>query len=290
MKEATINRIGQVLRYMQMPVVRRALSPENYIRVTYTHYVKNSDIENFRAIVQYLLKAYHMITPNEFFQFMSDQKGINGKHMLMTFDDGLKSSYEAAKKVLNPLNIKAIFFIPTKILELKSKEDMKNFIKHNVYYDEIAEELITNEEALTMTPDEIKDLHRDGHMILPHTHDHQKLIDIQDDQSVEKQIIQPKRILEELLITKISAFAFPIGTEKAVSSYVFPTIKNEYQYCFSGLAGLNTLKTNPYFLYRDCVHAHYDVNHVQNVTDGVFDFYYHLKMFSLKRRLSSLER
>ena len=105
-----------------------------------------------------------------------------------------------------------------------------------------------------------------------------------DAATVDKEIVRPKKILEDLLHTKINAFAFPVGTERVVSSYAFPQIKKEYQFCFSALAGKNTEKTDPLYLHRDCVHAHYSFPHVANITDGVFDLYYHLKMAKLKNR------
>ncbi|MEO0223568.1 MAG: polysaccharide deacetylase family protein [candidate division WOR-3 bacterium] len=53
--------------------------------------------------------------------------------VLLTFDDGLKSQYENALEILEKYNIKAIFFIPTKIIELKSKEEMEFFSIKNIH-------------------------------------------------------------------------------------------------------------------------------------------------------------
>ena len=41
---------------------------------------------------------------------------------MLTFDDGFESNYFFAKKVLNKLKIKAIFFIVTDLLEKKNKK------------------------------------------------------------------------------------------------------------------------------------------------------------------------
>ncbi len=57
----------------------------------------------------------------------------NDMCVLLTFDDGLKSQYENALEILEKYNIKAIFFIPTKIIELKSKEEMEFFSIKNIH-------------------------------------------------------------------------------------------------------------------------------------------------------------
>ena len=43
----------------------------------------------------------------------------------MTFDDGYKSNYSFAMEVLSKYKIKAIFFIPTKIFDLKKVIQIK---------------------------------------------------------------------------------------------------------------------------------------------------------------------
>lgn len=266
--------------------VRKVLSPDSYVRVICAHHMLKGGEDNFDAIISYLSEKFQIITPSRFFQMFGQDKKIDGQFLLITFDDGLLSSYFAAKKILSRYNLKAIFFVPTKILELKSKEEMKDFVSRSIYFGETSGDNLREEEYLTMGKEEILDLHREGHVILPHTHTHRKLADIDTSEMVEREIVKPKMILRELLQNEINAFAFPVGTERVVSPYAFPAIQSEYQFCFSNLAGMNTLRTDPYFLYRDCVHTYYDLKHVQNITDGMFDFYYLWKMRRLKCALT----
>ncbi len=290
MNATTIDRIGRILKNLQVDKINQFLSAKDYIRVTVSHYVKKGEEQNFEDIIRYFRDNYEIIGPQELFSCLEGKKPLQGKKLLMTFDDGLKSSCDAAKNILSKFNIKAIFFIPTMILELKSPKEMRDFFSHYVYYNEVPTGGLTEEEYIAMTKEDIVDLHHQGHMILPHTHTHCRLIDIRDPATAETELVKPKQILEGLLKESPRGFAFPIGTERVVSSYSFSCIQREYQYCFSALAGKNTLKTNPYFLHRDCIHAHYSLAHVQSMTQGVFDGFYHFKMLRLKKRFIHLRK
>ena len=172
-------------------------------------------------------------------------------------------------------------------LELNSEEEMKEFAVRNLHFNGKNTTSLSSEEYLTVGKHEIIDLYRDGHLIFPHTHSHKRLAEIDNSKTGEEEIVQPKKILQDILHCKINAFALPVGTERVVSPEPFLLIKKEYQFCFSALAGVNTLETNPYFLHRDCLHPHFSLNHVQNILDGVYDLYYLYKMFLLKSAVST---
>jgi len=281
---------GKVFRIMGLGWLAKSCQPSDNIRVTTTHYVRSTDKDNFREIVRYLTETRRVITPADFFKFYNSSNGtgeLKGQSLLMTFDDGFHSSYLAAKDILSSFGIKAIFFIPTQILELKSQQDMLQFAANNINRGNIESGLLTEDEYVTMNKAEILDLHRDGHLILPHTHTHCDILDIRNQGDVERELIQPKKILEYLLGEKIESLAFPDGTERVVSSYSYDQIKKHYKYAFPALLGVNHKRTNPYFFYRDCIHAHYSLSYVKDILDGVYDPYYYFKMQRLKSRVAN---
>ncbi len=284
MNEQLIKSIGKLMRITQAHRFRELSSTKDNIRIIVTHHVFQKYLNNFECIVQYLMNKRGIIDPVDFFA-LDAQGQCKGKMLLMTFDDGLLSSHQAVKQILSKYKIKAIFFIPTQILEFQSEDEMRNFAVHNLYFKKRRAESFSWEEFVTMNRKQVLELYREGHRIFPHTHTHCPLKDITDPMAIEQEIVRPKKILENLLQSEINAFAFPVGTERVVSSYAFPYIKREYQYCFSSLAGINTVKTDPYFYHRDCIHAHYDLDHVHNILEGVYDPYYLYKMFLLKRAM-----
>jgi peptidoglycan/xylan/chitin deacetylase (PgdA/CDA1 family) len=284
MKYERIKAIGQALRGLQTHRLNAAFSARNYVRVTYTHQVLPEYETNFESLVAYLAKTYQPITPGEFFKFIKDEEPLYGRHVLLTFDDGLMSSYRAIKTTLAKFGIKAIVFIPTQILELKTREDMKRFAWQQLAFNTgDAPASLREEEYVTMGAREMQDLVRDGHSIYPHTHSHKRLSQVRDEVTAMEELVKPKTILGNIVQRPMDAFAFPVGTERVVSSFCFPYIKREYQFCFSALAGKNTIFTDPYLLRRDCMNANYDLAHVRNMEEGVFDIYYGYKMDRLKK-------
>lgn len=288
MNYRTVRDIGQIIKWTHIHKLGGIFYPKSFIRVIYTHFMRKGEEKKFEAIIANLSQKFNFISPKDFFDYFSKQRPIDGRCILMTFDDGLLSSYLIAKKVLSKFNIKAMFFIPTKILELNTPERMREFAWQNLYYGEVPKNSLHAEEYLTMGKDEIVDLYRDGHLIFPHTHNHRKLIEINTWEAVQEEIIKPKQILQDFFSYPVHAFAFPVGTERVVSSFCFPYIQQEYQFCFSALAGLNTLQTNRYFLHRDFIHPSFDVYHADNVLEGVFDYYYLVKMRRLKKALANI--
>ena len=82
--------------------------------------ILGTNIDEFQNHLSMLQKNYHVISLKDALSISTGGDGFNKKNtgILITFDDGLSDHYTAAK-ILSELNISAIFFIPTCILEEK---------------------------------------------------------------------------------------------------------------------------------------------------------------------------
>ena len=82
--------------------------------------ILGTNIDEFQNHLSMLQKNYHVISLKDALSISTGEDGFNKKNtgILITFDDGLSDHYTAAK-ILSELNISAIFFIPTCILEEK---------------------------------------------------------------------------------------------------------------------------------------------------------------------------
>ena len=82
--------------------------------------ILGTNIDEFQNHLSMLQKNYHIISLKDALSISTGEDGFNKKNtgILITFDDGLSDHYTAAK-ILSELNISAIFFIPTCILEEK---------------------------------------------------------------------------------------------------------------------------------------------------------------------------
>jgi peptidoglycan/xylan/chitin deacetylase (PgdA/CDA1 family) len=278
---------GKLLKIFSLHRVAHIIQPSVNLRITYSHSIRCSDMANFDRIVHYLNKIRIVISPELFFSLYSDRIPYEGQILLMTFDDGLLSSYRAVKEVLDRYQIKAVFFVPTGILELKSEKEMKYFAAKNLYYNLYKQDSLLPDEYQFMTADHLHELSSNGHTICPHTHSHVLLRDINDEETAQRELIRPKEILENLLHKKIRAFAFPVGTERQGGGYAFDYIRRNYEFCFTALNGVNTSKTDPHLLHRDCVPAEAPLSYIRMVMEGTYDLFYMLKMSQLRKISSS---
>jgi peptidoglycan/xylan/chitin deacetylase (PgdA/CDA1 family) len=285
-REASIIRCGEVVRRLGGRSLIGAVTPRPNVRVSLTHYVRPADFEQFRRIVTHIGRLRRLLLPSEFFAHYSDppRAPLQEEAHLITFDDGLLSSYEAAQRVLNPLGIKAIFFVPTKVLELDTPDEMRRFAVERIYRRAGTRNSLTEHHYLTMNADHLRALHAQGHMVLPHTHSHAKLSELATEADVERELREPRGLLEQLLQAPADGFAFPVGTERVVTRFAYEHIRATYSLCFLGLSGVNTPKTDPAYICRDCIHPFYPLSHVTNVLGGVYDPYYLLKRRRLRAR------
>lgn len=101
---------------------------KNFVSLCY-HYVRpevnpfprilGTEINEFQNQLKMLKQNYSVISPEDVLNFYhGDHAFDNGKHVLLTFDDGLSDHYEAAK-ILKEHDIRAIFFTPTCFLDEK---------------------------------------------------------------------------------------------------------------------------------------------------------------------------
>ena len=101
---------------------------QQFISLSY-HYVRpkmnpfpkilGNNIDEFQSHIKMLQKNYSVISPDDVLDFYYNEHTFeNNKNILLTFDDGLSEHFEAAK-ILHECDMKAIFFIPTCILDEK---------------------------------------------------------------------------------------------------------------------------------------------------------------------------
>src|SRR5690348_3982614 len=147
---------------------------------------------------------------------------------------------------------------------------MRQFAWERVYLRHRPAESLRPEEYLMMGERELRDLHSRGHAIFPHTYSHIYIADIKSEEDVQRELIRPKHVVEELLQSPADAFAFPIGTERVHSAYSYQEVAKVYSYCFTALMGHNTETTHPLLLRRDAIHPWFSSGHVRNIVEGVY--------------------
>lgn len=181
--------------------------------------------------------GYETITIEEFYDFIQGKRRLPEKSFLLTFDDGIRSSYYKTDPLLRALDFNAVMFIITK----------HSLYQGSNYY---------------LSFDEVKQMLESGRWeVQSHGKDSHDLIDINDNKDkghflsnkkwlvnenrletneeyrarLEKESINSKGDIEEKLGIKIIAFAFPFGDFGQTSlnfpeaqSYVIDEIRKIY--------------------------------------------------------------
>ena len=247
-------------------------SKNNCVTVINYHGIEPEFFKNFEFQINWLNRNYKIITPNEFKAYVNGDIEFSEHCILITFDDGFISSYDSIQKVLNPLEIKILFFIPSIFLNHTNKK-FEEIISKNFFSGRLNVEKF---------PDcyrpidnlKIKILIKQGHMIGGHTHSHCDVTKINSNELIKKEIVQPINIYKKLFDIKLNSFAFPYGRINHINNYLLKKITLNYAYCFSNIRGTNSKETSNFAIKRQNVSPDMPINYFGFIIEGGLDFYW----------------
>lgn len=221
------------------------------ITVLLFHNIKKEQWEKFHKLILFFKKYYEFIGPDFFEQLMHGKMPIDKNYVLITFDDGFKSSKEITEACLGPLGIKAAFFVCPQFIQL-SDVKAERFIKENLFDGQYPYEKVTQDQ-MPMSLEDLKTLKRDGHYIGSHTYSHRRLSQLVNPEERSKEIIHSKEILQKMLGFPIEWFAYPFGNIESIDAESLKLISQNYVFCFSGVRGENFSSTKPYGVKRESI-------------------------------------
>ena len=255
----------------------------NQLRVIIFHNIENNQEEKFEKLIKKLKETWNIITPSEFKDLtVNNNINIKKKNILITFDDRYKSQKIITEKYLDPLNIKALFFIVSDFIKLKTKNEAHNFIRKNFYKEERSE-LILDENTLNMSQEDIQELISNGHSIGGHTGTHAELSKIKNNNMFLDEIINSSLRLENIIQNyKIEDFAYTFGDLESIDEKSTKAILKNYKYLYSGLRG-NNLNLNSKIIRRDAISLTEPFEVISAYLNGYTDFIYKTKIKKLEK-------
>ncbi|EMJ96551.1 polysaccharide deacetylase family protein [Leptospira alstonii] len=212
------------------------------LRVLLYHDIPLEKQTRFKAQLERVSRDWKFISPQVFSEMMRGERKIEGRNLLLTFDDGYISNRRVAEEVLDPLGIKALFFIISDFVDVKDPLDQKKFISANIYPDYLPEEVPDG-----WAPMRWKDLQillEKGHSIGSHTRTHARLSQITDLVRLNDEIATSKKILEKKIGISIKHFAYTFGDLGSFSRDALKIARENYEFVYTGLRGKNEILRN----------------------------------------------
>ncbi len=213
------------------------IEPENSQRITEDEKFYNITPSTFRNQMSYLKdNSYMVMTPKDLMD--AKNKGfLPSKAVMITFDDGHISHYEAALPILKEFNFKGTFFL---VVNNIGKENYLDWQQANI-------------------------LKNNGMYIGSHGMNHE-FIDKIPDPLLITELEASKLELEENLSNPIDSFSIPFG-------YYSPRISDfargmGYKYVFTSFAGKVSLDADPYHLPRMVVLNNYSMKEFISIVKG----------------------
>jgi peptidoglycan/xylan/chitin deacetylase (PgdA/CDA1 family) len=172
---------------------------------------------------------FHVISPEQLLAFLDYKEGLPRKSVLITMDDGYRSTYEIAYPILKKYGFTATLFIYTDFVGVS---------------------------RMAITWDQLKELKANGFSIGSHTISHSDLTARADGETdagwmarIERELIGSKVILDKKLNQDTFVLAYPYG--KYDKRSISTARKAGYKLAMSVERGGNPFFADPMYLRRD---------------------------------------
>ena len=250
---------GQELVIPTKPYQLGGLTPNRYQTVPVLSYHDFSENENSKMIVtatafeaqMKLLKdkGYHVISMQQFFDFLDFKTQIPEKSVVITIDDGWLSAYDIAYPIIKKFGYPATLFVYTDLIGRTKK---------------------------TLTWDRVKELADNGIDMQCHTKTHRDLTQLLKNESfqeyieaIDLEIAEPTRVLKEKLNIDTKFIAYPYG--KTNRLVVAMLKKHGYRGGFSVKRRGNPFFINNFTIHRSMIYGDMNLEQFEKnlaISDG----------------------
>jgi peptidoglycan/xylan/chitin deacetylase (PgdA/CDA1 family) len=236
--------------------LKRYFSPDisnrSDFRILLFHEVDQFATNRFETKIDECAKSWTFVDPANLELDKRKPNASTNRDLILTFDDGYSSNFEIAQTVLNPREIKAIFFVIPEFIESSNKYDSEKFIIEQMFPGKRESKIPKH--LRSMTWDQILLLSNQGHTIGSHSSSHKRLSELTSKDDLNHQVINSRNVLEKIIGKKIEHFAFPFGNLKSISPIALKIALENYKFVYSGLRGSNRALRSRSVLRRETVY------------------------------------
>ena len=240
----------------------------------------------FARLIQYMADRHTLMKPEQAEAILGGQS-VSFKEgripYLLTFDDGFESQARAAREVLDPLGVKAVFFVCPRLMDT-SGDDQRQQISAQIFDGMIPPGEFPKDLSL-MSWNSLNGLAAAGHTIGSHTGRHRRL-PVLDEQGRVEEIVDSADVLESRVHRPIRWFAFPFGDVGSIDASALEIIGRRYVYCCSGVAGSNDASTDPLGIFRANIDLDLAFSYQLFVLEGGMDLRYRRRAMQYRSMIS----
>ena len=179
------------------------------------------DIKYMERTMERLSKKVTFINIEDAVEMICQHKIPSKPLCAFTFDDGFDDCYYNIAPVLEKYKVNAIFFVNPNFVE-----GDESYIKH------FTKEIVETKGKRPMRWEQLIDLQNRGFIIGAHTMDHY-LTSLDDEKSLEYQIVNCKKVIEAHTGRPCDYFAWPYGRIEHTSQKAVEIACKNYKYVFS---------------------------------------------------------
>ena len=223
---------------------------DNRIHHIYCHSVPKTKKKRFEYILKSFQKIGTFINLNQAYDLVTSNQNIDNVYFTISFDDGFNDNYDVAADILDKLNIKGCFFISTAFISSSEKE-----------YSEFCAMKLGRPPLAPMNWENVKDLHRRGHIIGSHTVNH-KCLSKCDLNELIFESTHSKSLIEEITNEPCDFISWPYGTLNHINHIGLRQLNNDYKAVFSGIRGEFKLGHNNYYC-REHFEVDWPLHHIK---------------------------
>lgn len=267
-----------------LPPIARLFAPKGpVLRFLLFHSVDQQNLTTFSNLISQLSSAGTFLSPSQAFSYLSGNYHLTTNSFVLTFDDGLLDNYQLALDVLEPLNIKAIFFTCPLLVNLQSLGHLPlQSLQYHLRNPLIKQPL--------MDWSHLRELSDLGHSISNHSSRHQSITSL-----TYSELEHDLKVSTSLLRTNISKelspfYAYPFGTKLDISLDSFAQIRKYHPIVFSGLRGsAQSYVDSNYPIYpRESIDLAQSLDANINISLGLYDLFYAHQLRHLTNKCRSL--
>lgn len=267
--------LNQILHQMQV----RASTP--FIRAINYHDVPSHESAHFESQLRYYREHFSPVSLEDLLAFQNGIWTADKPGLILSFDDGFRTSYETAAPLLDAYGFTGWFFIAPGLLDIPIQQQRARARDAAL----VPRQDTRNDERVFLTWDQVKELDK-RHVVGCHTLTHRRLKPGLSAQTLHQEIVHSKEILEHQLGHEMPVFAW-VGGEEASYSHQAARVIEEAGFRVAFLTNNSLIKPGQDLLSLDRtnVESSFSLPLVRFQLSGVIDLLYSRKRSRVARTL-----